>query len=358
MWLRIQKNVFDKQVLENIQEIVEINKIKKEEYKWESMYSTFELSEKLWFLSVEKLLFIRWIWDKINRISSLSKKWFIPSVSWETIFDTCNDLVNYSALLLDYLYWWTDKEYQNFFIEIWDIFKTKNWDYSNTNNDAISNFNQIEEFWLWKTEDWMLWRVAIKIQRIANFLNKKASKERIKEEIIDLAVYTLIFSNYLKFKFEFEKWEKLEWVELNTLKEVENIKKDDENLIKEEIKEKIKEEKRVETTTQNIEEIFHEEKVKVKKEEKKEDKKKEKKQEISNDDLWEIWNLTDEDLNNIIQDVENKSEEIWKMVSEKMIENEKQKQENKETPHNEEVALEESSKENSIFDETDISNLI
>lgn len=337
MWLKIQKEVFDKQILNNVNSIIEANKIKKEEYKWESLYSTFELSEKLWFLSVEKLLFIRWIWDKINRISSLSKKWFVPSVSWESVFETCDDLVNYSALLLDYLYWWTDEEYQKFFKEICEIFQTKNWDYSNTENDAIANFNQIEDFWLWKTEDWMLWRVAIKIQRIANFLNKNVSKERIREEIIDLAVYTLIFSNYLKIKQE-------------TKQSVIDVKKEDKKIeIKEEIKEDKKEEvkKEVKEDKQTIEEIFPEEDKKTKKETKK--------KEITDEDLWEIWNLTDDDLNNIIQNVDEQAEEIWKMVSEKMIENEKKKEE---TPHNEEVALEESVKEDEINDSLDISDLV
>ena len=250
--MKIEKQVFNEMIQKNLDEIRKINEQKEKEYQWETKYSTFEYSAKLWFLSVENLLFIRWIWDKINRLSSLHRKNFENSVSWETVFDTCNDLINYSALLADYLISKDWTTYNKIFDEVAKIFENKNWDYSNTQDDAIANFNEIENLWLWKTEDWMLARIAIKVQRIANFLRNWEKNERFYDEIIDLIIYTLIFSNYLKYKMwntsntetntitSVSKQEETKQEELNTIQsepQQETIKTDIENAFEQKIEE-------------------------------------------------------------------------------------------------------------------------
>lgn len=247
--MKIEKKIFNEMIQKNLDEIKKINEQKEKEYQWETKYSTFEYSAKLWFLSVENLLFIRWIWDKINRLASLHRKNFENSVSWETVFDTCNDLINYSALLADYLISKDWTTYTKIFDEVAKIFENKNWDYSNTQDDAIANFNEIENLWLWKTEDWMLARIAIKVQRIANFLRNWEKNERFYDEIIDLIIYTLIFSNYLKYKM---------WNTSNTVTEVvkqEDIKTDIENAFEQKIEEQkeIKEQKEEERFKEDVE---------------------------------------------------------------------------------------------------------
>ena len=254
--MKIEKQVFNEMIQKNLDEIRKINEQKEKEYQWETKYSTFEYSAKLWFLSVENLLFIRWIWDKINRLASLHRKNFENSVSWETVFDTCNDLINYSALLADYLISKDWTSYNKIFDEVAKIFENKNWDYSNTQDDAIANFNEIENLWLWKTEDWMLARIAIKVQRIANFLRNWEKNERFYDEIIDLIIYTLIFSNYLKYKMwntsnleakqvELKQEEVKQSKQEEPKQEPETIKTDIENAFENKIEEKkeIKEQK-------------------------------------------------------------------------------------------------------------------
>ena len=254
--MKIEKKIFNEMIQKNLDEIKKINEQKEKEYQWETKYSTFEYSAKLWFLSVENLLFIRWIWDKINRLASLHRKNFENAVSWETVFDTCNDLINYSALLADYLISKDWTTYTKIFNEVAKIFENKNWDYSNTQDDAIANFNEIENLWLWKTEDWMLARIAIKVQRIANFLRNWEKNERFYDEIIDLIIYTLIFSNYLKYKM---------WNTTNTVtkivtevvKEQEDIKTDIENAFEQKIEEQkeIKEQKEEEQFKEDVEDM-------------------------------------------------------------------------------------------------------
>lgn len=244
--MKIEKKIFNEMIQKNLDEIKKINEQKEKEYQWETKYSTFEYSAKLWFLSVENLLFIRWIWDKINRLASLHRKNFENAVSWETVFDTCNDLINYSALLADYLISKDWTTYNKIFNEVAKIFENKNWDYSNTQDDAIANFNEIENLWLWKTEDWMLARIAIKVQRIANFLRNWEKNERFYDEIIDLIIYTLIFSNYLKYKmWNTSTVENKEVVKEQELKEQESKQEDIKTDIENAFEQKIEEQKEI-----------------------------------------------------------------------------------------------------------------
>lgn len=254
MLVKAKQEELNEQILKFIVQILEINSNKSEEYKWEeSIYSTFELAEKLNFLSVEKVLFVRWIWDKLSRISNLHKKWYENwNVKWETIFDTVSDLINYAALLDDYLAvkeWKQElEEYVNFFNEVENIFNKKNWDYS-TNDNAFSNFNEIELYWLWKPEDWILSRIAIKVQRIANFLKKWTEHARVHEELVDLVVYSLLFMWYLYFKNNTEE---------NKVEIKEEIKEEPKEEVKEnieEIKEETKEEEQKEIVEEKEEHI-------------------------------------------------------------------------------------------------------
>lgn len=370
MLVKAKQEELNEQILKFIVQILEINSNKSEEYKWEeSIYSTFELAEKLNFLSVEKVLFVRWIWDKLSRISNLHKKWYENwNVKWETIFDTVSDLINYAALLDDYLAvkeWKQElEEYVNFFNEVENIFNKKNWDYS-TNDNAFSNFNEIELYWLWKPEDWILSRIAIKVQRIANFLKKWTKHDRIHEELVDLVVYSLLFMWYLYFKNNTEvKEETKEEVKEIKEEQVEEKQKIVEN--KEEVKEKqveqeeTKKENVVETEIEEVikENIVNEnnnellnntstlpfevvneneednkeeqvEQVEETKEESKEEEVKEKKErkprkkkEEIEVDLSEIEWI---DFDNIIND--DNIEEIWKELSEKMNEEKEHKEE-------------------------------
>lgn len=372
MLVKAKQEELNEQILKFIVQILEINSNKSEEYKWEeSIYSTFELAEKLNFLSVEKVLFVRWIWDKLSRISNLHKKWYENwNVKWETIFDTVSDLINYAALLDDYLAvkeWKQElEEYVNFFNEVENIFNKKNWDYS-TNDNAFSNFNEIELYWLWKPEDWILSRIAIKVQRIANFLKKWTKHDRIHEELVDLVVYSLLFMWYLYFKNNTEVKEetkeevkeiKEEQVEEKQKivenkeevkeKQVEQEETKKENVVETEIEEVIEEnivenndellnntstlpfevvneniednkEEQVEQTEQVEETKEEESKEEVK--EKKERKPRKKKEEVEVD-LSEIEWI---DFDNIIND--DNIEEIWKELSEKMNEEKEHKEE-------------------------------
>lgn len=382
MLVKAKQEELNEQILKFIVQILEINSNKSEEYKWEeSIYSTFELAEKLNFLSVEKVLFVRWIWDKLSRISNLHKKWYENwNVKWETIFDTVSDLINYAALLDDYLAvkeWKQElEEYVNFFNEVENIFNKKNWDYS-TNDNAFSNFNEIELYWLWKPEDWILSRVAIKVQRIANFLKKWTEHARVHEELVDLVVYSLLFMWYLYFKNNTEenkveikeeiKEESKEEVKEN-VEEVKETKEEEQKEIVEDKKENIeqieepKEENVVETVieevieenivenndellnntstlpfevvnenvednkeeqveqTEQVEETKEEE-LKEEVKEKKERKPRKKKEEVEVD-LSEIEWI---DFDNIIND--DNIEEIWKELSEKMNEEKEHKEE-------------------------------
>ena len=312
--MKIEKQVFNEMIQKNLDEIRKINEQKEKEYQWETKYSTFEYSAKLWFLSVENLLFIRWIWDKINRLASLHRKNFENSVSWETVFDTCNDLINYSALLADYLISKDWTTYNKIFDEVAKIFENKNWDYSNTQDDAIANFNEIENLWLWKTEDWMLARIAIKVQRIANFLRNWEKNERFYDEIIDLIIYTLIFSNYLKYKM---------WNTSNT-----ELKKEESNTIKLEPKQEelntIKSEPKQETIKTDIENTF-ENKI----EEKKEIKKQEDEQRFKEDveDKRDLDKIIEHEVNDINTKIieEQIIESASSKKTEKIIEKRKSK---------------------------------
>ena len=381
MLVKAKQEELNEQILKFIVQILEINSNKSEEYKWEeSIYSTFELAEKLNFLSVEKVLFVRWIWDKLSRISNLHKKWYENwNVKWETIFDTVSDLINYAALLDDYLAvkeWKQElEEYVNFFNEVENIFNKKNWDYS-TNDNAFSNFNEIELYWLWKPEDWILSRVAIKVQRIANFLKKWTEHARVHEELVDLVVYSLLFMWYLYFKNNTEenkveikeevKEESKEEVKEN-VEEVKETKEEEQKEIVEDKKENIeqieepKEKSVVETVieevieenivenndellnntstlpfevvnenaednkeeqveqTEQVEETKEEE-LKEEVKEKKERKPRKKKEEVEVD-LSEIEWI---DFDNIIND--DNIEEIWKELSEKMNEEKEHKE--------------------------------
>ena len=382
MLVKAKQEELNEQILKFIVQILEINSNKSEEYKWEeSIYSTFELAEKLNFLSVEKVLFVRWIWDKLSRISNLHKKWYENwNVKWETIFDTVSDLINYAALLDDYLAvkeWKQElEEYVNFFNEVENIFNKKNWDYS-TNDNAFSNFNEIELYWLWKPEDWILSRVAIKVQRIANFLKKWTEHARVHEELVDLVVYSLLFMWYLYFKNNTEKnkveikeevkEESKEEVKEN-VEEVKETKEEEQKEIVEDKKENIeqieepKEESVVETVieevieeniVENNDELLNntstlpfevvnenvednkeeqveqteqleetkEEELKEEVKEKKERKPRKKKEEVEVD-LSEIEWI---DFDNIIND--DNIEEIWKELSEKMNEEKEHKEE-------------------------------
>lgn len=378
MLVKAKQEELNEQILKFIVQILEINSNKSEEYKWEeSIYSTFELAEKLNFLSVEKVLFVRWIWDKLSRISNLHKKWYENwNVKWETIFDTVSDLINYAALLDDYLAvkeWKQElEEYVNFFNEVENIFNKKNWDYS-TNDNAFSNFNEIELYWLWKPEDWILSRVAIKVQRIANFLKKWTEHARVHEELVDLVVYSLLFMWYLYFKNNTEenkveikeevKEESKEEVKEN-VEEVKETKEEEQKEIVKDKKENIeqieepKEESVVETVIEEVieenivenndellnntstlpfevvnenvednkeEQIEQTEQVEETKEEevkeKKERKPRKKKEEVEVD-LSEIEWI---DFDNIIND--DNIEEIWKELSEKMNEEKEHKEE-------------------------------
>lgn len=99
----------------------------------------------------------------------------------------------------------TRDEFKNRFSETLSLmFKTmseKNNDYASDDN-PFGNFTLVKELWITSIEKWILVRIADKISRISNLIDKEAKvkDESIKDTLLDLANYAIILKIYLENK--------------------------------------------------------------------------------------------------------------------------------------------------------------
>ena len=185
--------------------IRQLNKVKHEKYGQQTDYfSSFRLSEDLNVLPVERLIYVRGFLDKSIRIGNLKNK--DSAVINEWVEETVTDLIGYALLLNAYIQWkkannfWSEKALQNTEAMIDYISKTvgeKNTDYSGKNenqeDNAIRNFVIAEKLWFCTTQEGILARLSIKIQRLGQLILNNADSKAIGEEVVDLSVYAIIY---------------------------------------------------------------------------------------------------------------------------------------------------------------------
>lgn len=82
--------------------------------------------------------------------------------------------------------------------------KAKNSDYCASSADAFQNFKYTEILGLCSAETGILVRMSDKMSRIASLLKKEAQvkDESIQDTLHDLALYSLLLSNFLEAKNE------------------------------------------------------------------------------------------------------------------------------------------------------------
>jgi hypothetical protein len=93
------------------------------------------------------------------------------------------------------------KEFKKITDKMFEITTLKNKDYSDGEN-AFRNFMQCESLGICSAEKGILVRMSDKMSRIANLLERDAfvTNEKIEDTLIDLSVYSIILSIYLKEK--------------------------------------------------------------------------------------------------------------------------------------------------------------
>lgn len=209
--------IFNQNFQKEVEAIRKINIEKNEKYgKINNYFSSFQLIWDLGIMSIEKFLVMRGILDKFNRVVNLKAK-KSNAVVWEWVKESVQDMVGYALLLHAYLqckkannFDWANAllHIDNLLSYLTKTFIEKNSDYSSKTTDAeaqkkqnaIENFVIVEKCGLATTEDWVLARVAIKVQRIINLLLHKADEKALGAEILDFIVYCLIFNLILDWK--------------------------------------------------------------------------------------------------------------------------------------------------------------
>lgn len=197
--------------------IKKINAEKNQKYGKEgNFFSSFQLIWDLGIMPIENFLVMRGILDKFNRIVNLKAK-KSNAVSWEGIKESVYDMVGYALLLHAYLQCRKNNKFdwntalgniESLISYIMKTFVEKNSDYSSKTTDeeaqkkqnAIENFVIVEKCWLSTTEDGIMARIAIKVQRIINLLVNKADEKSLWAEILDFIVYCLILNLVLDWK--------------------------------------------------------------------------------------------------------------------------------------------------------------
>jgi len=91
------------------------------------------------------------------------------------------------------------EEFKKYTDKMVAITTAKNKDYSE-GADAFKNFRQCESLGICRGDKGILVRMSDKMTRISNLLDKEAmvADEKIEDTLIDLAVYSIILSIYLK----------------------------------------------------------------------------------------------------------------------------------------------------------------
>ena len=93
--------------------------------------------------------------------------------------------------------------HEKFCKEMTEITKKKNADYTGESGDPFSNFKLIEAFGAATTEQGLFARMTDKMSRISSFIQKgklEVKDESVKDSLMDLANYCIIFAGYLESK--------------------------------------------------------------------------------------------------------------------------------------------------------------
>lgn len=195
--------------------------------KDEDFFSSFRLVSDLGFMTIWEVIYMRGILDKLKRIWNILKRNWEYSVQWEGLYESVYDIIGYAILLMNYAvaeknnnytFAFAEENTNKFMKHMENTIIAKNTDYSNStgNKDnlsanAIENFVLIEKCGIASIENWILSRIAIKTQRIANHLKNKVDTKVIGEDIVDFVIYSIILLIVLKQK-ELEKnkeWEQI-----------------------------------------------------------------------------------------------------------------------------------------------------
>lgn len=208
---------FNEKFSKELAEIEKINKEKNEKYgREENFFSSFQLIQDMGIMPIEKFLVMRGILDKLNRVSNIRAKQS-NAVKGEWIRESMQDMVGYALLLHAYLqckknnkFAWSDAigHINTLLSYIQTTFIEKNSDYSSKTTDAelqkqqnaIENFVLVEKYGLSTTEDGVLARVVLKVQRLINLISKCADEKTIGLEILDFIIYCCIYNIILEWK--------------------------------------------------------------------------------------------------------------------------------------------------------------
>lgn len=101
----------------------------------------------------------------------------------------------------------TREEYLKFHEEFTDMMKAvtvaKNSDYTGSTDDPFANFKNVEVLGICSTSQGFATRMMDKISRIASFIKKgtlEVKDESVKDTLMDLANYCILFAGYLESK--------------------------------------------------------------------------------------------------------------------------------------------------------------
>ena len=84
-----------------------------------------------------------------------------------------------------------------------ELMKKKNADYAGGNDNPFANFERVSAFDCVSTEQGFFTRMTDKLSRISSFINNgklQVQDESVKDTLLDLANYSLLFMAYLESK--------------------------------------------------------------------------------------------------------------------------------------------------------------